>query len=226
MAAENRPTLSVLTLNLSHGSANAEKVAALVASWRPDVVVLTEITPSVDAEYPPIFETEYPYRITTSDLGSFALRIFSRNMLEDIVETKEHRIPIISAKVHNGDMRWRMIALHAPPPMLGISLRDQVLDKAATVAAGFDDAPVFLVGDLNVTPWSPSFARMIKIGGLSDSALGFPLATTWLFRPLLFGLALDHVLVSAEIDVAERRVSDHVGSDHRAVFVKLTSTAN
>jgi|GEM_PF-4623266 len=224
-AAENASTLSVMTLNLFYGQADPDRVARLVEDWSPDVVVLTEITPRTDTDYPPLFKDDYPFGVGTAGKNTFDLRVFSRFPLENvIVDREEEFVPILNMTVRSPDIAWRMIAVHAPPPMLGTAFRDRVLVSAAEKAKSAG-GPSFLVGDLNVTPWSPSFAHMAEIGDLRDSALGHPLLNTWLFRTVPFGLPLDHVLTSKDVVTVQRRVSAKVGSDHLALFARLAARA-
>ena len=79
-----------------------------------------------------------------------------------------------------------------------------------------------VLGDLNVTPWSPWFRRLLEAGGLADLA-GGPHRPTWAPAPVpaALGLALDHVLATPGIRLLSRRLGPRLGSDHRPVVVHL-----
>jgi len=86
-----------------------------------------------------------------------------------------------------------------------------------------------LLGDLNCTPWSPYFDKLLAKGHLKDSERGFGFTPSWptkmfLFVPLRPFLPIDHVLVSQGIVVKERRLLGEVGSDHLPVLVRLKLT--
>ena len=80
---------------------------------------------------------------------------------------------------------------------------------------------MIVIGDLNLTPWSPRFRALLDDGGLGDSRVGFGHHATWpVWFPLLL-IPIDHVLADPEIKVYRREVGPAVGSDHYPVLVEL-----
>ena len=76
------------------------------------------------------------------------------------------------------------------------------------------------MGDLNCTPFSPWFDRLLTRGLLRDSAVGLSLKPTWSSGP--WWLPLDHILLGGKWEVRERRVyEDRLGSDHFPVMATL-----
>jgi hypothetical protein len=67
-----------------------------------------------------------------------------------------------------------------------------------------------LLGDLNVTPWSPHFRQLLQQTGLPAQV-----------PPLR--IPLDHCLVSPAFQVIERRVGPRLGSDHLPLIVTLAT---
>jgi endonuclease/exonuclease/phosphatase (EEP) superfamily protein YafD len=87
--------------------------------------------------------------------------------------------------------------------------------------AAKESGPVVVAGDLNMSPWSPFFSRLVKASGLTDSEPGFGFQPTWpTYQPILY-LPLDHVLVSRDVIVADRRTAADVGSDHLPVVIDI-----
>ena len=83
-----------------------------------------------------------------------------------------------------------------------------------------DGPRTILAGDLNCTPWSYWFRRLLRESQLSNSAHGRGLNITWTpLRIAVCGLPIDHVLVGSEIRVSRRFVGPYLGSDHRPVVV-------
>jgi len=79
-----------------------------------------------------------------------------------------------------------------------------------------------VAGDLNATPWSPIFHRVLDLGRLRDSREGFGLHRTWPSGiHALLRIPIDHVLVGEGVTVLRREVGPHIGSDHRPVIVDL-----
>ncbi|WP_248960324.1 endonuclease/exonuclease/phosphatase family protein [Sphaerisporangium perillae] len=81
--------------------------------------------------------------------------------------------------------------------------------------------PVLLAGDLNTTPADPEM-RVLEAAGLSDplTALGNPL-TSPADAPVQ---RIDHVLVTAGLEVLEARVPGVTFSDHRPTVVRMRVT--
>jgi endonuclease/exonuclease/phosphatase (EEP) superfamily protein YafD len=78
-----------------------------------------------------------------------------------------------------------------------------------------------LLGDLNCTPWSPAFDRLLAAARLRDSGRGRGLHPTWFSAVPFVGLPIDHVLVGPGVGVRGRHVGPDIGSDHRPVIADL-----
>jgi endonuclease/exonuclease/phosphatase (EEP) superfamily protein YafD len=77
-----------------------------------------------------------------------------------------------------------------------------------------------MVGDFNLTPWSPVFDAVLSAGQLNDTGMGFGVRPTWyVFPTWAGGLKIDHILSSQNIAAVNYRVGPDVGSDHRAVIL-------
>ena len=78
-----------------------------------------------------------------------------------------------------------------------------------------------LLGDLNLTPFAPAFARLLDESRLRDALADEVWRPTWLagFWPL--ALPIDHVLVPRGSCVTAQEIGPYVGSDHRPVQVTL-----
>jgi endonuclease/exonuclease/phosphatase family metal-dependent hydrolase len=98
--------------------------------------------------------------------------------------------------------------------------RDRALRQAAALAMTRPDATV-LLGDLNLTPYAPAFARLVAESGLRDALDGVAWRPTWQagFWPL--ALPIDHVLVPRGACVVGHEIGPDVGSDHRPLRVTL-----
>ena len=90
----------------------------------------------------------------------------------------------------------QVIALHTRWPVLPELqvARDRALQQAAALALTRPDSTI-LLGDLNLTPYAPAFARLVSESGLRDALAGEAWRPTWQagFWPL--ALPIDHVLV-------------------------------
>ena len=84
-----------------------------------------------------------------------------------------------------------------------------------------EEDPVIVLGDLNATPWSPVFKKLLGETRLVDARRGFGLRPTWpsTFPPLW--IPIDHCLVSPGIEIRDFRVGPACGSDHHALVVDM-----
>jgi endonuclease/exonuclease/phosphatase (EEP) superfamily protein YafD len=190
-----------------------------------DVLLLTECTDDWRERLAPLME-KYPHRISSGRDGAEGMWLLSRYPLDaPDADGLAAAKPWISTVMHAPGGPVRIIGMHPRTPRSGqrFDQRNEQYDRAAAIvtSAGM---PGVLLGDLNCTPYSPWFGRLLKRGKLRDSALGFGLHPTW--RSNGIGLPIDHILISEEWQVTRRRVHpDRMGSDHHPVIAELALPA-
>lgn len=121
------------------------------------------------------------------------------------------------------DGRWiHVLTIHAISPRTPqrARQRDRSLEWAAAWANS-RESPVVVIGDLNVTPWSPLYRSLVDDTGLTDSQRHHGLAPSWPARLGRLGLPLDHVLHSPELMTVERELGPSFGSNHRMLHTTL-----
>lgn len=228
IAAAPVSPLRVMTYNM-HGR-KTERAAFLdyVQSEQPDVVLLTEVPPGYGWLADSI-GADYRYRYDSQTGLPHDLILFSR---WPIVDTRTDRsvargFPVTSYDLcqedKDGGACVRLVGLHAIAPFGAriAGLHDAQLAVAADQARAAPKGLVIVAGDLNTTPWAPSFRRLLADGGLRDAALGRSITATWTSRQPIVGLAIDHVLASPQITVQRYEVGPDLGSDHLPVIAEL-----
>lgn len=223
------PALRAMVANVFIGNTDPEPLLKLVDSVQPDVLMLMEIddrwlhdVESLLAEYP---HTALAIRDDGfGEYGPFGLAFFSRCPLHD---TRIHRlgtarVPVIVTTLTQDQQRWTLVAAHPYPPISDAcsEARDTYLRELGHVIAGLG-GPKILLGDLNVTQWSPHFADLVRVSGLIDSQLGQGYQPTW---PDVLGVSLipiDHALVSPDVSVLRRSVGPSIHSDHRPLILEV-----
>lgn len=230
-AAAAGPSLRLLSFNMHGSDTDPEKFLALIAAERPDVILLTEVAGDIEQRMATLAGA-YPHRIPTRNKGLHEVALYSRWPIAAIETNSSARadMPVVRVDLCPPPDRrgacLRLVALHAMAPFGGgAALRDRQLDLAARAAA--QPGAAVIIGDLNLTPWSPTFARLIDVGRLQDSSRRRGLEPTWQPASLpaglaaLFALSIDHALVSADVVVDASRVGPAIGSDHRPIIVDL-----
>ena len=84
------------------------------------------------------------------------------------------------------------------------------------------EEPAVVIGDLNTTPWSRLFARLVERTGLCDSRAGFGIQASFPSDMAFLRIPIDHLLASCAVGVRARRIGPQVGSDHLPVIAGLT----
>lgn len=122
-----------------------------------------------------------------------------------------------------GGGEMSLLGIHPVSPVSGnrSRLRAQQLDFAAEWAAG-KPGPAVVAGDVNATPWSAAFRRFEAGSGLMSTQRGFGIQATFPAdaNPLV-RIPIDHVFVSPDLRVADRRLGPALGSDHFPVVVDI-----
>lgn len=95
------------------------------------------------------------------------------------------------------------------------------LRNARTVYLGDAGVPSVVAEDLNVTPCSPRFERLLRETGLTDTARGRGLQGTWPVGLPWMRIPIDHCLISESFRVVNRKVGPAVGSDHFPLLVDV-----
>jgi endonuclease/exonuclease/phosphatase (EEP) superfamily protein YafD len=210
---------NVLTVNRDFEAFTAE-----VRKQDPDILCVQEVDTAWQRVLEGLHET-YPHQHFDARSDNFGIALLSRLPLSEveIFELGGVTVPAISAKVATGAGELRLLTLHTLPPImkyLAASRNRQMAEAAKIAQAG--TGPFALVGDLNVTPWSPHFQDLLRDGGLKEGRLGQGVMPTWPVDGWLPALVpIDHILVSPGITVTQMVRGGHTGSDHLPVVADL-----
>lgn len=221
------PTHKAMLLNLLCNNDAHDRVIELIRTNRPDWFVVNELTPAW-VQALDVLATEYPHKILIagrsdgdpSGTGLYSALPFEFSQAEKIDDVGWPSV-IARMKLEIGVIN--VIGTHPLPPALReLSWsRDRQLQAVARRAAACEGA-VMVLGDLNVTSWSPVFADLLKESGLRDSRRGHGLQPSWPSDNIILRIPIDHCLVSPDVLVHRRWVGQAVGSDHFPVFVEIS----
>jgi len=220
--------LVLMAANLHVAQADMGRFEAQLELVRPDVVFLVDLPRDIRRRMA-AWKERYPWQVYGPRSRRFqAILLMSRvPIVESRLEFDEGPWvePIIEARVcpdaRAAGACLTLVGVHPANPLKSRVRRDGHLARAVGHADGVDDGRAVLLGDLNVTPWSPSWHDIVGPSRLRDAALGFPLRATWVSRFAPFGLAIDHVLVGPAVAVADFRVGADFGSGHLPVIAEI-----
>lgn len=228
---EPRPELTIASCNLLWENTNRQGLLEWLERADPDIVSFQEVSTAWREVLEGLSEN-YPYLFLSPPSETWNRGTWGTAFLARVPITGERLIPPPKGIIRPPmEVTTRLagqpfVLRGAHPARPGKAWRNAERDAVLQTLAREDwSGAGLLLGDLNVTSTSPSFARLVETSGLRDSREGFGRQPTYCTQALVPGLeiAIDHVLVSESIHVLERRTDSVRGSDHRTVVVRVTS---
>lgn len=218
--------LRLMSLNLLTKNRNWDGVIESILDASPDFLVLMEIDSVWLQVCQAKLSEDYPHTLFEARQDNFGIALFSKVPFSQsmVFDSQTLKLPSIDVTISNlGAKPLRIIATHPIPPMdqLHWEARNEQL---INVAGRFDETTSnLMVGDFNLTPWSPNFKKVVGAGNLRDASEPFGLTPTWyVFPTWIGGLKIDHALVSNEVSVQDLKIGQDVGSDHRALILDFS----
>jgi vancomycin resistance protein VanJ len=190
-----------------------------------DVVVLLETS---DRFAPVLDELKdvFPHQVRHLEDSPFGIALVSRFPLQGTVSREPSgAFPHIEAAAVMPERAEPLMiyAVHAPPPIAGdmAAARNLKFDYVARKAAAQPNATPIVVGDFNLTPWSPYFQKFIADSGLRDARMPRRFDNTWpvTFNNANLGIAIDHSFAHASLPLVKRDIGPDLGSDNLPVTV-------
>ena len=211
-------------VNVDHGSNEFTKLNEYVRSVHPDFLVLLEVNERWMAKLQELRE-KFPYSKGQVH-PEYGILFMSRIPIDQasILYFGEEKIPTVMAQIAiRNEENFIILGTHPRSPMGSDHSRSRNEQlKSIGKLVSFQKTPVVLLGDLNVTPWSPVFQDLLSDSGLRDSRDGMEWQPTW---PTMFPLAwipIDHCLISSGVFVQHRQVGPNIGSDHYPLVVDFS----
>jgi endonuclease/exonuclease/phosphatase (EEP) superfamily protein YafD len=220
-------SLTVLTLNMKFGEADAAAVVALAASSNTDIVALEELTPAALPRLAQAgLDRDFPYSVVAPSTAANGVGLFSRRPLSRMTLSNVWPSGAVAAHVElgNGLGPITVYVVHVPAPW---PQRDGLwLQQLRTIPQTIADiaGPLVMAGDFNSTMEHAPFRTMLSASAMADAA--DVAGAGWLptypsdsaVPPVI---AIDHVLTRGASATAVHTVTVR-GSDHRAVVATLT----
>jgi endonuclease/exonuclease/phosphatase (EEP) superfamily protein YafD len=166
----------------------------------------------------------HPHFLLDPQEDNFGIALFSRQPLRDpqLIHLASAGVNAVAATVEFGTNHVFLLGVHTLPPAsreYAIGRNEQLAEAASLIRRR--GGPAILLGDLNTSPWSPYYRKLIVDSKLKNTAQGRGISASWPTRvPPLF-IPLDYVLVSEGIAVGKRFLGPNVGSDHFPVVAEL-----
>ncbi|MEM8808575.1 MAG: endonuclease/exonuclease/phosphatase family protein [Cyanobacteria bacterium P01_G01_bin.38] len=225
--------LRVLVANLNTQNTDYGKILAIARAEQPDLAVFMEIdTPWV--EQLDTLSDILPYSSGQANPYNVGIMLYSRQPLIDpeinFLGTEIYASVVSQVRFH--EQTLSVVAAHPPPPVKSsfFHARNRQLDQVGQYLQTVDN-PALLLGDFNLSMWSPYYRRLEQQAGLYNARKGFGILPSWPTRGTyhqipdwaspLFSIPIDHCLLSPSIQVLDVRTGPETGSDHLPLIVDL-----
>ncbi|MBC7971221.1 MAG: endonuclease/exonuclease/phosphatase family protein [Verrucomicrobia bacterium] len=217
--------LRLLHANVLVRNRDYERVMALVKAVKPEIAVFQEVNAGWLQALEPL-RTLLPYMYAEPNAAGFGNAIYSALPLQQpsVQFLGQTEYASLVVQVSKGGQTFSLMTTHPPPPIREelFQWRNQWLAAIAPFVRS-QTHPVIVIGDFNVSMWSPYYRQAVQAAGLKNTRTGFGILPSWSPRGWLPWLAIpiDHCLVSPELFVQKTQIGRHIGSDHRPLLVEL-----
>ncbi|MEM6823091.1 MAG: endonuclease/exonuclease/phosphatase family protein, partial [Verrucomicrobiota bacterium] len=224
-APASEASFELVSYNLNTSNRRYRTVLQYLIDKDPDIVFLMEVDSKWVKKLATLNE-KFPYRITHPREDNFGLLLMSKFHLSDgqIRDDVGSDVPSVSTSINIGEKSIFFLGAHPLPPYgrKGSIARNQQLSAFSSVITEMRSDYKILAGDLNTTPFSHHFKKLMKKASLRDSSLGHGFQPTWMRHAPWFAIPIDHILVSERLTVEERVIGDSMGSDHNPIFARIS----
>lgn len=224
-------TLRVASVNLLWGTELDLPLLEWLEREQPDVIFFCEIDPKRKELIARLAERGWPHQHLipgeeTWDAGTWGRALVGKRPIQGFQVQEPGSM--LDAVVEFEGRPLRVIGAHPMRPgyMHDTARRNVTLARLGELAAS--SSAVVVLGDLNVTQFSPRWDELLERGNLADTRCGRGLMGSWLvqipklgWKPPLARRPLDHVLLGADLVAVDRRLGPNLGSDHLPVVADV-----
>jgi endonuclease/exonuclease/phosphatase (EEP) superfamily protein YafD len=221
-AVPGSPHLRAVSFNVHDHNTNHGDVVAYLGAAGADIVVVPEATSTWADRIGAVLVGAGYREVRAAREDSFGIAVWSRLPLDDarVLTLGGAGVPAIELTFALGRQPVALLAVHTLPPLSAeyTARRDEMLDAVAAWSRRHSRAIV--IGDLNATPWSGSFRKLVATC-LVNSQLGHGVQPTWPGNLWPMAIPIDHCLHSPSLVTVDRSTGPFLGSDHRPLHVTL-----
>ena len=237
---EGQPKIRILSMNLSHTNSSYKKAILLIRKTQPSVLVLQELSNSWENGLGEAL-VQFPYSVkipentmdgVDSILPNFLIPkeklfigLYSHLSFERIMIDRPDGFPVsyIRGSFKFKENIFTLFGVHLTSPVgkYRTDLRNKQLASLAEEIQK-NNQPTVVVGDFNITPWSPYFEEFIQKTRLRNTRKGIGVYPTWLAKFAPLAIPIDHGLTSKGIKVGSFSIGTSFDSDHLPIILDFT----
>jgi endonuclease/exonuclease/phosphatase (EEP) superfamily protein YafD len=229
------PKIRAVSINLDYRNSSYEKAVSFISQSQPQLLILGDLSERWEdglretlAEFPYFIRLKYAeaYFIEENFMEPFreilkkhkiSLGLFSKLPFESrkLGQVETYPTPYVMAQFKFNEKPFTLLGAHLMIPASNVLSKTR--NKQITFLTQKIQSikqPTVLLGDLNITPWSPFFKDFIQKTGLNEARKEFGISPTWPTGFASLQIPIDHSLTSNRIIVHSFRLGPDIGSDH------------
>ena len=216
----------VLQYNRNYSITNHSALISYLQEEQPHVAVIQEAT-SHHINTVSTMRELYPHQIHEPRVNAFGTAILSRCPITQQRIKSFERIALDNIQVRitvqcNNTAPVTLYAIHPPPPTSRLlnTQRNMELDLTAMDIVEDASENIIMLGDWNITPFSPPFHDVIKTTNLRHEHTSYPPFVTWpsMFALPIFQIPIDHILYKGNLRLLKKERGPAMESDHYPVL--------
>ena len=214
----------VISFNVHTSNPKIAEVRDYLLREDADFVFLLEINEEWTEKLSAL-KDRYPHQVIYERSDNFGIAVYSKHPFseEEVLLLGDDGLPATAVQVKFHGATYDLLCAHPVPPSDPVLFeeRNAALKFLAERAKATATPNVLLLGDFNLSPFSPYFGDLVQASGLRDSALGYGLRPTWMSGIPPIAIPIDHILISENLAVTERKIGPSLGSDHNAIILSV-----
>lgn len=219
--------ISMTVMNVHHKNDGYARVADYLRDRDPDIIVISEFTPAWRSALR-FLSRSHSHVLDGTRPGRWGLAVFSRLAFADAEQIDLAGTDTVNLRfvIEAGSIPLEVYAVHLyspTSPSLAHNRNLQLEDLADRLV--LSEYRRLVVGDMNLTPYSPYFSRFTEQTGLQDARLVDGVHITWPASALPIWIPIDHALADPAANVVQVRTGPDIGSDHFPLEIFLSDKA-
>jgi len=216
-------TFKLLLANVNIKNKNYSPLFELIVAEKPTMFILQE----GNRRWVNHLQDLFAYQFVPFKSRFFGTSIFSQLPFEQI-----QALPLgsqresLHIKIKINEKIISLVATHPfqPTRQYLFDLRNNQLVAVQSYLDSLSGSKI-LIGDLNISMWSPFYLKIFANSKLINVRQGFGVLPSWpTFLPI-FMIPIDHCLVSPDLKVVNVKTGPSIGSDHLPLIVELRSVS-
>lgn len=212
-------TIKIMHLNLLAGNNNYQQTINLIKTNHPHIISFQEATlaweEKIKAEL-----TEYNFVCKPIDSPfGICVAINIPIIEQSIFYLLNSDIPAIYIKSQVNNQYLSLVFIHPPPPFNSFFFeqRNAYYEKLINKIQDYEN--LIVIGDFNITQWSPIYQELESQLSLRNTLSGFEHTWPSFFPVPIF--QLDHILISNSMAVVQAEVLANIDSDHFPILSEI-----